>query len=383
MQDGYTTCASAMLRNYRSPIDATCVQLIQDAGATVYGKSNLDEFGMGTATTNSIHGRTLLADGLSPGGSSGGSAVAVKNGLVNAALGTDTGGSVRLPAAYCGIVGFKPSYGRISRFGVIPYANSLDTVGIMTNTVSDAREIFRVLDKYDSMDPTSLDPDTRAQIRTRPRDGKVVIGIAEEFLPASIDQAVIDNFRSACAALQDKVELRFVSIPSVRSALSAYYIIAPAEASSNLSRYDGVRYGAEMSDTPDYAAARGSGFGKEVRRRIVLGTFSLLSNSIDNYYLRAAKIRRILQHEFDAVFAVSNPLREAYDAPFDGVDALLTPVTLSRTLPLAEAIQPRTPTDIYMKDTLTVPSSLAGMLFCYLYAYLNSRTSVDQCPCWI
>ena len=365
MQEGYTTCASAMLRNYRSPIDATCIQLIQDAGATVYGKSNLDEFGMGTTTTNSIHGRTLLTDGLSPGGSSGGSAVAVKNGTVNAALGTDTGGSVRLPAAYCGIVGFKPSYGRISRFGVIPYANSLDTVGILTNTVSDTREIFRVLDKYDPMDPTSLDPNTRAQIRTKSKGGKFVIGIAEEFFPVSIDQAVIDTFRSACAALQDKVDFKFVSIPSVRSALSAYYITAPAEASSNLSKYDGVRYGAEISDTSDYAPARESGFGKEVKRRIILGTYSLLSNSIDNYYLRAAKIRRILQHEFDAVFAISNPLREAYDAPSDGVDALLTPVTLSRTLPLAEAIQPKIPTDIYKKDALTVPSSLTGMLFCY------------------
>lgn len=372
-----TTAASKILSTHRSPFEATVVKILKQNGAKISSKANLDEFGMGSHSQNSYYGpvhNQFMRDGvpLSPGGSSGGSAVAVATGQCWAALGTDTGGSVRLPAAYTAMVGFKPSYGLLSRWGVIQYANSLDTVGVLAKTTQDARTLFEILDRYDEQDPTSLPISVRQRIRSDPRTAEkgLRIGIPLEYIITELSPAVRAAYSSILHALQSQGHsLHSVSLPTTQQALSAYYVLAPAEASSNLAKYDGVRYGfrPEGSDAspkeglPLYAKTRGEGFGPEVQRRILLGAYTLSSEAIDNYFIQAQKVRRLVQRDFDRVFAQQNPLMDADEEMTQGnVDVLLTPTAPSLP-PTVEEVKRQSSVESYMNDVFTVPASLAGL----------------------
>ncbi|KUI52505.1 Glutamyl-tRNA(Gln) amidotransferase subunit A, mitochondrial, partial [Cytospora mali] len=342
-------------------------------------------------------------------------------GAADVALGTDTGGSVRLPAAYCGVVGYKPSYGMISRYGVVPYANSLDTVGLLARDVRSIRELVvggGLHLEHDPRDPTSLSSSARARCTaartyycsgSRQRldelgDGDahkqllrpLTFGIPVEYNIAELDGCVRDAWKDAARVLRDEVGARVVpvSLPSTRHALSAYYVIAPAEASSNLAKYDGVRYGIKQpeiegdssSNNNDnnggvlYSAVRGEGFGAEVKRRILLGSYTLSSEAMDNYFLQAQRVRQLIRQDFDRVFKLSNPLRDEEDQHFSlsemsedvvlenklgptQVDFLLCPTapTLPPRLADVESGQERSPVDAYMNDVFTVPASLAGL----------------------
>ncbi|KKA29834.1 hypothetical protein TD95_000428 [Thielaviopsis punctulata] len=403
-----TTCASRILRGYTSPFEATIVRQLRARNAVLVGTTNMDEFGMGSHSINSAHGAvvnaasTSAAQPRSAGGSSGGSAVAVQLGEADVALGTDTGGSVRLPAAYTGIFGFKPSYGMLSRFGVVPYANSLDTVGLLAKRVDEMYDLVfskGIYMEHDPQDPTSLSSATRerceaahgtapktldAALPTEPR--RITVGVPLEYNIAELDPAIRETWTAAAEALEQwGARVVPVSLPSTRHALSAYYIIAPAEASSNLAKYDGVRYGhpppspcssstSESNSDTLYASTRGSGFGQETRRRILLGAYSLSSAAMDNYFIQAQRVRRSVQRDFDRVFARANPLYDA--APFDlsdmddavvldnklgppQVDFILAP-TAPTTAPLLADVQ-KTPVDAYANDVFTVPASLAGL----------------------
>lgn len=371
-----TTAGSGILKAFTSPYDATVVKQLRDAGAIIAGKTNLDEFGMGSHSTHSLFGpvkqKGEQGEELSAGGSSGGSAVAVATGQCVAALGTDTGGSVRLPAAYTGVVGFKPSYGLISRWGVIAYANSLDTVGILAKDIPQTRRVFDTLNAYAPQDPTSLLPSTRLRIGRAKLQRPLRIGIPLDYNISSLDPTVKKTWMHSLQLLQRKGHtLHKVSLPTTRHALSAYYILAPAEASSNLAKYDGVRYGsrAEGPDgTPEsvlFAKTRGAGFGEEVRRRILLGGFSLSAQAIDNYFIQAQKVRRLVQRDFDGVFSARNPLlgsvSEAQGNGGEaGVDVLVCP-TAPTPAPELEKVKSQDPIDAYMNDVFTVPASLAGL----------------------
>ncbi|KAF1999639.1 glutamyl-tRNA amidotransferas-like protein [Amniculicola lignicola CBS 123094] len=367
-----TTAASGILKEFTSPYDATVVKQLRHAGATIAGKTNMDEFGMGSHSTHSHFGSVLnesLNGGvISAGGSSGGSAVAVATGQCWAALGTDTGGSVRLPAAYTGTVGFKPSYGLLSRWGVIAYANSLDTVGILSSTVRDARELFNTLNHHDPQDPTSLPVSTRNRLNSSTQSKPLRIGIPLEYNISTLQPPVRTAWLRALRVLQQKGHtLHPISLPATRHALSAYYILAPAEASSNLAKYDGVRYGSRaegIDGTPSsvlFAKTRGEGFGAEVRRRILLGAFSLSAQAIDNYFIQAQKIRRLVQQDFDNVFSASNPLiAPSACGKESGVDVLICP-TAPTTAPLLQELENQDPIGAYMNDVFTVPASLAGL----------------------
>jgi aspartyl-tRNA(Asn)/glutamyl-tRNA(Gln) amidotransferase subunit A len=309
---------------------------------------------------------------LSPGGSSGGSAVAVATGEAWAALGTDTGGSVRLPAAYCGVVGFKPSYGLLSRWGVIQYANSLDTVGVLAGNVEDTKTVFTALNTYDSNDPTSLADNVRQRIASQawPKSTGLRIGVPQEYNIEELTAHVREAWNLTLSRLQQAGHaLVPVSLPTTQQALSAYYVLAPAEASSNLAKYDGVRYGQRTSGSdavpkenlPLYARTRGEGFGEEVRRRILLGAYALSSEAIDNYFIQAQKVRRLVQQDFDRVFSAENPLHDTCRSQVDeGVDFLLTPTAPSLPPTLAD-LERQTTVEGYMLDVFTVPASLAGL----------------------
>ena len=382
-----TTAASKTLSNYTSPFDTTVVKLLRQNGATISSKTNLDEFGMGSHSQHSHAGAVLSPYGrdgvpLSPGGSSGGSAVAVAEGQCWAALGTDTGGSVRLPAAYTGVVGFKPSYGLLSRWGVIQYANSLDTVGVLANTVGDARQVFHALNAYDAQDPTSLPPSLRTRIKAASHQhpspaGKLRIGIPISYNLHELSPAIRATYTATLNHLQNSGHtLHPISLPTTRHALPAYYILAPAEASSNLAKYDGVRYGhrpdigpdsAPAENLPLYARTRGEAFGPEVRRRILLGAYTLSSGAMDNYFIQAQRVRRTVQRDFDAVFARGNPLldpgaeKEGGRGGEEGkVDVILTP-TAPTLPPTIEEVRGQSPVESYVNDVFTVPASLTGL----------------------
>ncbi|KAK5081959.1 Trimeric GatFAB AmidoTransferase(AdT) complex subunit [Lithohypha guttulata] len=413
-----TTCASHILEGFRGSATSMVGRLLQDAGIHIVAKTNMDEFGMGSYSTNSARGPVKHGfDSLeqSVGGSSGGSALVVAGGLARFAIGSDTGGSVRLPAAYTGILGFKPSYGRISRNGLIPYANSLDTVGIMSTSVKDAISIYRILNKYDPADPTSLDLNSRARIshaglsRSRVPDheasnqvGVRVIGLRDKKESARLSLeagmrwkaygrqyltkrswriGVPDEYNiqemhpwiriawlKTLSVLQDMGnDIVHISLPTTQSALSAYYVLAPAEASSNLAKYDGVRYGiprdAELADNHEgvlYAHHRGQHFGDEVKRRILLGTFSLSAGAMDNYFIQAQKVRRLVQQDFNNVFTVPHPLLEASTGNPEGVDFIVVP-TAPTLPPLLSELKRQSPLDSYINDIFTVPASLAGL----------------------
>ncbi|CAO2658257.1 Nn.00g059800.m01.CDS01 [Neocucurbitaria sp. VM-36] len=374
-KDLKTTASSGILKDFTSPYDATVVKLLRDAGAVIAGKTNMDEFGMGSHSTHSYHGPVEMrghgGQTLSAGGSSGGSAVAVASAQCWAALGTDTGGSVRLPAAYTGVVGFKPSYGLLSRWGVIAYANSLDTVGILGTSATEVDAIFDRLNIYDPQDPTSLPPSTRSRLTSsRKASDSIRIGIPLDYNIATLQPIVRKAWIRTLKTLHEHGHtLHPVRLPATQSALSAYYVLAPAEASSNLAKYDGVRYGSRaegIDGTPDsvlFAKTRGRGFGPEVQRRILLGAFSLSAQAIDNYFIQAQKVRRLVQQDFNKVFAKQNPLLDDIahaEESGDKVDVLLCP-TAPSTAPLLSEVAAQDPVQAYMNDVFTVPASLAGL----------------------
>ncbi|KAB8339302.1 hypothetical protein FH972_022235 [Carpinus fangiana] len=366
-----TTCASRGLTGYRSPYDATVVSRIRAAGGVIAGKTNLDEFGMGSHSLHSAFGPVQTESGHSAGGSSGGSAVAVATDQCHVALGTDTGGSVRLPAAFNSILGFKPSYGLVSRWGVVAYANSLDTVGFFAKDSAKMKDAFSESNGHDALDPTSLTSATRKRLDTvlasRSERSKLRFGIPEECIIQELSGPVRDAWKSTLLALQKAGhEIALVSLPSLPHALSAYYILAPAEASSNLAKYDGVRYGQQAPDSPHlgplYARTRQHGFGTEVRRRILLGAYSLSANAIDNYFMQAQRVRRLLKQDFDSLFRLPNVLSNAKNEERDSgtIDVILMPT--SATLPpKIDLVKEQAPLDAFATDVFTVPASLAGL----------------------
>ncbi len=349
----HCTCASKIMRGYVSPYDATVTERLRRAGAVFAGRTNMDEFAMGSSTENSAFKVTRNPHDLSrvPGGSSGGSAAAVAGGEAVAALGTDTGGSIRQPAAFCGCVGLKPSYGRVSRYGVTAYASSLDQVGPITRTVEDAAVLLQALAGVDPRDGTTLDapvPDYRAALGGGVKG--VRIGLPKEYFVGGTDPEVMASVRGAvdaCAAAG--AEVVEVSLPHTEYAVAVYYILATAEASANLARFDGVRYG-HRANNPEsvydlYCRSRAEGFGTEVKRRIILGTYVLSSGYYDAYYGRAQRVRTLVRRDFEEVFKVC--------------DVLMTPVAPTAAYRIGEACDD--PLKMYLGDIFTVPASLAGV----------------------
>ena len=346
------TCGSKILGNFVAPYDATATERLRAAGAVIVGKANMDEFAMGSTSETSASGPVTNPEWpeLIPGGSSGGSAAAVARGTVPAALGSDTGGSIRQPAACCGVVGFKPSYGRVSRWGLVAYASSLDQIGPMANTVEDAALPYDVIAGHDPRDATSA---TRPSPATLPElekgDAKVRIGVPRECFGEGLDAGMRDVLQKALDDLKaDGAELVDVSLPSLQHAIASYYIIATAEASANLSRFDGVRYGHRSPEANDleslYRKSRSEGFGKEVQRRILLGTFVLSSGYYDAFYMQAQKVRRLIADDFAKAFAAC--------------DVVATPVLPGPPLKRGEGL--KDPLAMYLTDIFTVSLNLAG-----------------------
>jgi len=348
-----TTCASKMLENYVPPYNATCWQKLEDAGAVLLGKVNMDEFAMGSSTESSAFGITRNPFDLDrvPGGSSGGSAAAVAADLAVYSLGTDTGGSVRQPAHFCGVVGMKPTYGRISRFGVIPYASSLDQVGILAKDCADAAIVLESVSGKDPMDSTSAPMKTEDYLAACEQEVRGMhIGIPKEFTTDVIQKEILEQLYQAAeklSALGAKVEE--ISLPHSNYALPAYYILATAEMSSNLARYDGTRYGlrVEADNVQDmFVASRSAGFGAEVKRRIMLGTYALSSGYYDAYYNKTLQVRTLIKQDYDRAFAA-------------GFDCILTPPAPSPAFPIGGMTAD--PLTMYMQDICTVPVNLAGL----------------------
>ncbi len=350
-----TTCGSRILEGYVSPFEATAVRKLREAGAAIIGKTNMDEFAMGSSNENSAYGavKNPLDHTRVPGGSSGGSAAAVAAGVVRVALGSETGGSVRQPAAFCGIVGIKPTYGRVSRYGLVAYASSLDNVGVLGATVADAAAVLQVIAGHDPFDSTSADvpvPDMvpAPSSADKPLAG-LVVGKPREYFPDSLDPRIAAHCERALQQLERLgAEVREVSLPSTALAIPVYYVIAPAEASSNLARYDGVRYGVRQvaGDLPQmYERTRSSGFGAEVTRRILLGTYVLSAGYYDAYYKRAQAVRSLIAQEFADVFS-------------SGVHLLFTPTAPTPAFRLGEVSEPY---KMYLSDIFTVTANLAGI----------------------
>ncbi len=350
---GRTTCSSKILENFAAPYDACVVEKLEAAGAVIIGKTNLDEFAMGSSTENSAFGPTRNPWNLDhvPGGSSGGSAVAVAADIVAGALGSDTGGSIRQPASFCGVTGLKPTYGRVSRYGLVAYGSSLDQIGPFGRTARDVALILGVIAGKDPRDATSVDrpvPDYLAALN-RPLDG-VRVGFAEEYFGEGLDaevraavESAIDVYKSAGAAVST------IHLPHMKYAIACYYLIATAEASSNLARYDGVHYGHRTADPADYVdlycASRQEGFGDEVKRRIMLGTYALSSGYYDAYYLRALKVRTLIRRDFERAF--------------EKVDAIISPTAPTPAVALGERTDD--PLAMYLLDIYTVSANLAGI----------------------
>jgi len=344
-----TTCGSKILNGYIPPYDAHVVTLLKSAGAAIVGKTNMDEFGMGTTTENSAYGPTLNPCDHSrvPGGSSGGSAAAVAAGYCSMALGSDTGGSIRCPAAFCGIVGLKPTYGRVSRYGLIAYANSLEQIGPMAKDVTGVSQLFSVIAGHDNRDSTSVDRPYTAT--PTPSIKGLKIGLPAEFFGKGVDPKVADTVKSAISTLENAgAEAVPCSMPSMSHALAAYYVICTSEASSNLARFDGIRYGPggelRKSWHEEFSERRQERFGKEVRRRIILGTFSLATGYFGRYYQKAQTARQMVRDDFARLFR--------------DVDLIAGPTMPSIAFKLQEKSDPL---QMYLSDILTVPANLAGV----------------------
>ena len=342
------SAGSKILEGFIAPYDATVVKKLKAAGAIIIGRTNMDEFAMGSSTENSAYGVTRNPHDLSrvPGGSSGGSAAAVSSGMVDMALGSDTGGSIRQPAAFCGVVGLKPTYGRVSRSGLIAMASSLDQIGPFTKTVGDAEVIYNVLKGRDDLDSTTISDDT---YQSGKKFSKTV-GVPWEFIDTEgVDESVKENFKQAVEKFKSLgYEIADIKLPHIKYSLAVYYIIMPAEVSSNLARFDGVKYGLRVdgkNGINDYLKTRGTGFGKEVRRRIILGTYVLSSGYYDEYYGSAISMKNLITKE----------LREA----FEKVDLILTPTTPTPAFKLGE--KTADPLSMYLADIFTVPANIAGL----------------------
>lgn len=348
-----TTCASKILENFIPPYDATVVEKLKAEGAIILGKTNMDEFAMGSSTENSGFFITRNPWDLDrvPGGSSGGSACAVSADMCLASLGSDTGGSIRQPASFCGVVGLKPTYGRVSRYGLIAFASSLDQIGPITKDVKDCALLFSVIAGFDPMDSTSSSEPVVDFTEFVGMDVKGLrIGVPVEYFAQGVDEEVKEAILDTVRRLEGVgVYAEEVSLPHTEYAIADYYIIASAEASSNLSRYDGVKYGYRSKDYESlfdmYAKTRTKGFGREVKRRILMGTFCLASGYYEAYYLRASRVRALIRRDFEKVF--------------EKVDLVVCPTSPTTAFKIGERIED--PLTMYMSDVLTVPASLAGL----------------------
>ena len=346
-----TTCSSRILEGWEPPYDATVVEQLRDAGAVMVGKTNMDEFAMGSSTENSAFGPTRNPCDSSrvPGGSSGGSAAAVAAGFAPVALGSDTGGSIRQPAAMCGVVGVKPTYGLVSRYGLVAFASSLDQIGPFTTTVADAAAVLDVIGKFDSQDSTSIDqPHTSVFAPLAEGVDGLRVGVLAELSGDGIAPDVAARVQSAVGALESAgARVSQASVPAAVYGLSAYYLIAPAEASSNLARYDGVRYGLRVDGTSTAdmnTATRSAGFGDEVKRRIMIGTYALSAGYYDAYYGKAQKVRTLIINDFASVW--------------EQFDLLVSPTSPTTAFSLGERTSD--PMAMYMSDVCTVPVNLTG-----------------------
>ena len=347
------TCGSRFLENYIAPYDATVIRKLRAAGAIPFGRMNQDEFAMGSSTENSALGKTCNPHDPSrvAGGSSGGSAAAVADRTAIAALGSDTGGSIRQPASHCGVVGLKPSYGRVSRYGLVAFASSLDQIGPLAQSVEDAARILQAIAGFDPADSTSLDvpvPDYLTNLTAGVKGLK--LGIPKEYFGEGIDPGVRAHVENAIQSLAAQgAELVEISLPHTEYAVATYYVIAPAEASSNLSRFDGVRYGQRAANPADildlYKKSREQGFGPEVKRRIILGTYVLSSGYYDAYYSRAQKVRTLIRRDFEAAF--------------EKVDAILSPVVPAPARKIGTL--GADPLQEYLSDIFTIAANLAGI----------------------
>lgn len=347
-------CASKMLERYVSPFDATCIAKLRAAGAVIWGRLNMDEFAMGSSTENSAFQTTANPWDLEtiPGGSSGGSAAAVAAWEAIASLGTDTGGSIRQPAALCGVVGMKPTYGLISRYGLVAFASSLDQVGPFAHTVEDAALLMEAMLGKDPLDSTSIAPqgETNYAAALTTKKGPWKLGVPKEFFGEGIDPEVKANIEQAIDWYKSEgCEIVDISLPHSELAVPVYYIVATAEASSNLARFDGVRYSHRSEAAKDaltlFTKSRGEGFGDEVKRRIILGTYVLSSGYYDAYYLRAQKVRRLILRDFEAAF--------------EQVDAILTPTSPTPAFKRGE--RANDPLAMYLSDVYTISVNLAGL----------------------
>lgn len=341
------TAGSKILEGFISPYDSTAVSKLKNAGAIILGRTNMDEFAMGSSTESSAYGvtRNPYDPTRVPGGSSGGSAAAVAGNLALATLGSDTGGSIRQPAAFCGVVGFKPTYGRISRSGLIALASSLDQIGPFTKTVGDTEILYNVLKGIDSLDSTTIQETQSSQKKL-----SKVIGIPRKFVDAEgIEVSVKKNFEEVIEKFKSLgYKVKDIELPHIKYSLATYYIIMPAEASSNLARFDGVKYGLHKdgeNGIEDYFKTRGAGFGKEVRRRIILGTYVLSSGYYDEYYGSALKMKKIISEELKEMFKK--------------VDLIMTPTTPTPAFKLGE--KTGDPLSMYLADIFTVPANIAGL----------------------
>ena len=348
-----TTCGSKILGNFVSPYDATVTTKLHQQGSVVIGKTNMDEFAMGSSTENSAYRitRNPWDLGAIPGGSSGGSAAVVAADEAICSLGSDTGGSIRQPAALCGVVGMKPTYGRVSRFGLVAFASSLDQIGPFTKDVTDCALMLNAICGHDPMDSTSVNLPTQDYTETLTNDVEgVKIGVPKEYFIEGMDTEVEGIVYAAVEALKEcGASIEEISLPHTEYAIATYYIIAPAEASANLARYDGVRYGYRAEDTDElidmYKKTRSRGFGEEVKRRIMLGTYALSSGYYDAYYLKGQKARTLIKSDFDRAF--------------ETVDVIVTPTSPTPAFKVGE--RTADPLQMYLSDVLTTPSSLAGL----------------------
>ena len=348
-----TTCASKILENFVAPYDATVVEKLKGEGALIVGKTNLDEFAMGSSTEYSAFFTTRNPWDLDrvPGGSSGGSAATTAVLSAPVALGSDTGGSIRQPAAFCGVIGIKPTYGRVSRYGLVAFASSLDQIGVFGRRTEDVALVLEVISGWDERDSTSANkpvPEWSKVVKNVPE--KIKIGIPKEYFEYDLQKEVKESFEAWIRELEKEgYEVKEVSLPNVKYAIPTYYIVAPSEASSNLARYDGIRYGYRARGYKDiwelYSKTRDEGFGQEVKRRIMLGTFALSAGYYDAYYLKAQKVRKLIYEDFMKAF--------------QEVDVIASPTT--PTLPFKIGEKTDNPIEMYLSDILTVPVNLAGL----------------------
>ncbi len=347
-----TTCCSRILEGFRPPYDATVIKRLKSAGAVLIGKTNMDEFAFGSSCETSCYypSRNPWDKERVPGGSSGGSAVAVASGMVPVALGSDTGGSIRQPASLCGVVGLKPTYGRVSRYGLIAFASSLDQIGVFSRNVEDSARVLQVIAGYDEMDSTSAEVEVDNYLQYLSKDLKgVKVGVPKEYFEEGIDPEVRHFVNNVRVVLQDLgARCEEISLPHTKYCVATYYIVATAEASSNLARFDGVQYGLRIKGRnllDMYLRTREAGFGPEAKRRIILGTHVLSSGYYDAYYLRAQKVRALIKRDFDQAFTE--------------YDVIMTPTSPTPAFRIGEKIND--PLAMYLSDVFTISANLAGL----------------------